>query len=147
MFPRIGKPRKGQPAPWPAETQKHSIATLSHRLGGNLFPTLRALQKPMSECSFWEEKTMTAFTRHPYKQGITYVGHWFFAMGIAARLLASVLAFVLHAMLPFIPIERRLDLEATSAFLLERNHFIQTAAATAHGRPLPGRSFFESRPA
>ena len=81
---------------------------------------------------------MTALTRHPYRQGVTYVGHWLFAMGIAGRLLASVLAFALHALLPFISIEPRLDLEATSAFLLERNHFIETAA-TANGRPLSGR--------
>lgn len=83
---------------------------------------------------------MTAFTRHPYQQGVTYFGHWLFAMGIAARLLVSVLAFVLHAMLPFISIERRLDLEATCAFLLERNHFIEATAATAQGRPLPDRN-------
>ncbi len=83
---------------------------------------------------------MTAFTKHPYKQGITYLGHWVFAMGIACRLLGSVLAFTLHAILPFISIGSRLDLEATSAFLLERNHFIETAAATAHGQANPGRA-------
>jgi hypothetical protein len=87
---------------------------------------------------------MTAFTRHPYKQGITYCRHWLFAMGVAGRLLASVLAFVLHAILPFISIEPRLDLEATSAFLIERNHFIETAAATAHGRPIPDRTISDS---
>jgi hypothetical protein len=82
---------------------------------------------------------MTAFTRHPHRQGITYFGHLVFAMGVAGRLLASVLAFLLHAILPFISIEPRFDLEATSAFLLERNHFIETAATTAHGREIPGR--------
>ena len=81
---------------------------------------------------------MTAFTRHPCKQGVTYIGHWIFAMGIAWRLLASVLAFTLHATLPFISIEPRLDLEATSEFLVERNHFIETAAASAHGQEIPG---------
>lgn len=81
---------------------------------------------------------MTAFTRHPYKQGVTYFGHWVFAIGIACRLLGSVLAFTLHAILPFISIDSRLDLEATSAFLMERNHFIETAAATAHGHATPG---------
>lgn len=80
---------------------------------------------------------MNAFTEHPHEQGVTYFEHWSFAMGIAWRLLCSVLAFALHALLPFITIERRFDLEATSAFLLERNQFIETAAATAHGQPIP----------
>lgn len=83
---------------------------------------------------------MTAFTRHPYRQGVSYAGHWLFAMGIAGRLLASVLAFALHALLPFISIGPQLDLEATSAFLLERNHFIETAAATARGRSVSERA-------
>jgi hypothetical protein len=80
---------------------------------------------------------MNAFTGHPHEQGVSYFEHWSFAMGIAWRLLSSVVAFALHALLPFITIERRFDLEATSAFLLERNRFIETAAATAHGRPNP----------
>jgi hypothetical protein len=83
---------------------------------------------------------MTAFFKHPYRQGVTYFGHWVFAMGIAWRLLASVFAFTLHATLPFVSIEPRLDLEATSAFLMERNRFIETAARTAHGRTKPGRA-------
>lgn len=80
---------------------------------------------------------MKAFTEHPHEQGVTYVEHWSFAMGIAWRLLRSVLAFALHASLPFITIERHFDLEATSAFLLERNEFIETAAAAAHGHSHP----------
>ena len=78
---------------------------------------------------------MNAFTDHPHAQGVTYFEHWNFAMGIAWRLLVSVFSFVIHALLPWITIQRRYDLEATSAFLLERNHFIETAAAEAHGRP------------
>ena len=84
---------------------------------------------------------MTIFTEHPNEQGISYSEHWGFAMGIAWRLLRSVLAFAIHALLPWITIERQLDLEATSAFLLERNDFIESAAdaaRTAHDvRPLP----------
>ena len=72
---------------------------------------------------------MNAFTRHPHEQGITYFEHWAFAMGIAWRLFSSVAAFTIHAMLPFITIERRLDLEATAAYLAERNRFIEAAAA------------------
>lgn len=83
---------------------------------------------------------MNVFTKHPHEQGVTYLEHWFFAMGIAWRLLNSVFAFAIHAMLPFITIERRLDLEATAAFLAERNRFIEAAARAgkvAHdARPL-----------
>ena len=79
---------------------------------------------------------MKPFTDHPHEQGITYFEHWIFAMGIAYRLLASVIAFALHAILPFISIEPSHDLEATAAFLAERNHFIETAAATAHRQPV-----------
>ena len=71
---------------------------------------------------------MTALTQHPRDQGISYIAHWAFAMGIAWRLFHSVIAFVVHAMLPFIAIERQFDLEATSAYLLQRNDFIEAAA-------------------
>ena len=77
---------------------------------------------------------MKAFTNHPNSQGVTYFEHWSFAMGIAWRLLRSVLAFVLHAMLPFITIEQRFDLEATSRFLLERNRFIEDTASVKYRR-------------
>ena len=71
---------------------------------------------------------MKTFTKHPHDQGITYLEHWAFAMGIAWRLLTSVCAFAAHALLPCIAIERRLDLEATADFLAERNRFIGMAA-------------------
>lgn len=71
---------------------------------------------------------MTIFTQHPHAQGISYTAHWSFAMGIAWRLLRSVIAFGVHAMLPCINIEKQLDLEATSTFLLQRNDFIDSAA-------------------
>ena len=82
---------------------------------------------------------MTIFTEHPHAQGVSYFEHWGFAIGIAWRLLRSVLAFAVHALLPFITIERQFDLEATSAFLLERNEFIETAAASARGAKIPAR--------
>ena len=72
---------------------------------------------------------MTAFTQHPHDQGITYFEHWRFAMKIAWRLLRSVVAFGVHALMPWISIEKHLDLEATSAYLLERNEFIESSAA------------------
>lgn len=82
---------------------------------------------------------MNAFTEHPHSQGVTYFEHWGFAMGIAWRLFASVFAFTLHALLPFITIARRFDLEATSAFLLERNRFIESAAAAGLREPVGTR--------
>ena len=78
-------------------------------------------------------------TEHPHEQGVTYFEHWAFAMGIAWRLFSSVVAFALHAVLPFMSIEPRLDLEATAAFLAERNHFIETAAANGLNQASPAR--------
>jgi len=66
------------------------------------------------------------FTAHPARQGITYFEHWCFAMGIAVRLLRSVTAFALHALLPCIPIAPRLDLEATADYLSVCNRWIET---------------------
>lgn len=82
---------------------------------------------------------MNLFIEHPHAQGVTYFQHWAFAMGIAWRLLASVFAFGLHAMLPSVSIRRRFDLEATSAFLLERNRFIEAAAAAGLTKLEPAR--------
>jgi hypothetical protein len=74
---------------------------------------------------------MNPFTAHPQEQGINYREHCYFALGIAGRLMTSVIAFTLHALLPFIPIAPRHDLEATTAFLLERNEWIETSHQTA----------------
>lgn len=75
---------------------------------------------------------MSPFTAHPHQQGVSYVEHWCFAIGIAYRLLMSVVAFAVHAILPFIPIEPQFDLESTAAFLAERNRWIETAKHTSH---------------
>ncbi len=75
---------------------------------------------------------MNPFTAHTQKQGVTYWEHWGFAMGIAYRLLVSVMAFAIHAMLPFISIDSGHDLEATAEFLKERNHWIETAYDRGH---------------
>lgn len=68
---------------------------------------------------------MNVFTEHTRKQGITYIEHWLFAMGIAARLLKSVIAFTLHAVFPFIDIDKKFDLEATARFIQEKNAWIE----------------------
>ena len=69
---------------------------------------------------------MNPFTQHTQQQGISYFEHCCFALGIAWRLLNSVIAFILHAVFPFIGIERDHDLEATMAFLDERNRWIES---------------------
>jgi hypothetical protein len=47
-------------------------------------------------------------------------------------------------MLPFIPIEPRLDLEATTAYLAERNQWIESAKGAVHSDARSG--FAGSRP-
>ncbi len=85
---------------------------------------------------------MNSFTAHPQQQGVSYVEHWCFAMGIAYRLLTNVVAFAVHAMLPFIPIEPRLDLQSTAAYLTERNRWIETAKGTVHADAQPEFAVF-----
>jgi len=75
-----------------------------------------------------DREAWNPLTTHPHRQGISYFEHWRFAMGIAFRLLTSVVAFALHAILPFLPIAPRLDLEATAAYLKERNRWIAAAS-------------------
>jgi len=75
---------------------------------------------------------MQALTKHLQRQGVTYVEHRSFALGIAWRLFATVVAFAVHALMPFVRIEPRLDLEATAAYLAQRNRWIETAKRTAH---------------
>ena len=79
---------------------------------------------------------MTVFTRHLHDQGISYFEHWEFAMGIAWRLLRGVLAFAIHALMPWTTIEKQLDLEATAAYLLDRNEFIEASHAAQDAQPL-----------
>jgi hypothetical protein len=70
---------------------------------------------------------MNPFTTHPQQQGITYLEHLSFAMGTAYRLFHAAVAFAVHALFPFISIEPEFDLEATAAFIKERNEWIETA--------------------
>jgi hypothetical protein len=83
---------------------------------------------------------MNPFTRHPRRQGVTYLEHWRFAMGIAGRLLRSMAAFAVHSVFPFVSIPRELDLESTAAFITERNEWIEAVGASGG----EGRSYGES---
>lgn len=68
---------------------------------------------------------MNIFTQHTQKQGVGYLEHLVFAVGIAARLFSSVVVFFLHGIFPFIDIRKELDLEATTEFLNEQNEWIE----------------------
>jgi hypothetical protein len=80
---------------------------------------------------------MNPLTDHPYQQGITYTEHRRFAAGIAGRLLASGVAFIVHAVLPFVPIGSRLNLESTAEYVLERNRWIENAGGAVRGDAKP----------
>jgi hypothetical protein len=82
---------------------------------------------------------MTLFTEHPGAQGLGYVTHLAFAAGIALRLLRTALAFAVHAIFPFLSIEPRLDLEATSSYLLARNQHVEQLALTSVRRRMTAR--------
>ena len=81
--------------------------------------------------------TINPFTAHTHQQGVTYLDHMEFAIGISTRLLVSVVAFALHAFLPFIDIAPRHDLEATMAFLNERNEWIESQETVTKIDELP----------
>ena len=68
---------------------------------------------------------MNTFTQHTRQQGFTYIEHACFALGIAWRLLHTVIIFSLHGIFPFIAIPAELDLEATVEFLKERNDWLE----------------------
>ena len=68
---------------------------------------------------------MNIFITHTQKQGVTYMEHLVFAIGIAARLANSVIAFTLHAIFPFIDIKKELDLEETAKFIDLQNNWIE----------------------
>lgn len=87
---------------------------------------------------------MNPFTTHPQQQGIRYIEHCHFAMGIACSLLTSVVAFTLHAILPFIPIAPRHDLEKTTAYLMECNQWIESSKDISHVDKQPDFGAVES---
>lgn len=76
---------------------------------------------------------MNPFTQHTQQQGVTYLEHLFFAAGIAWRLLCSVFVITVHAIFPFIDIDKALDLEATADYLQECNNWIENATANKQG--------------
>ena len=57
-------------------------------------------------------------------------------MSIACHLLSSVIAFAVHAIFPFIDIDVTPDLEATTNYLQERNHWIESAKLKEQIKPI-----------
>lgn len=78
---------------------------------------------------------MNPFTRHPHEQGISYGEHAAFALSVAYRLWRSTLLFALHGVLPWSPIPKRFDLEATARFLHERSAWIERSASETKAVP------------
>ena len=87
---------------------------------------------------------MTIFTKHTQQQGVTYLEHLFFAIGIAVRLSSTVIAFALHGIFPFIDIKKELDLEATARFINAKNHWIEDKKHIKQTEPVD-QTIFQAR--
>ena len=79
---------------------------------------------------------MNIFTQHTQQQGVTYLEHLVFAVGIAIRLANSVIAFALHGIFPFIDIKKELDLEATARFIKSKNNWIENQKQVKQKEPI-----------
>ena len=60
--------------------------------------------------------------KHLKERQVSYLDHARFALTIAARLAVSSIAFLIHAILPLIPIPESLNLEATGLYLFEKDN-------------------------
>ena len=87
---------------------------------------------------------MNIFTKHTQQQGVTYLEHLFFAVGIAIRLANSVIAFALHGIFPFIDIKKELDLEATARFINVKNNWIEDKKQIGQTEPVD-QAVFQAR--
>jgi|TARA_R100000008_G_C3446877_1_gene97339 hypothetical protein len=61
------------------------------------------------------------FTKHPHERGRTYWHHLSFATRVGLAMLASSLVFLVHAVFPFVPIPKQLNLESAAKRLLKWN--------------------------
>lgn len=62
-----------------------------------------------------------AFTKHPNENGKTWCEHAVFAVSISWKLAKSSFYFLLHGIMPFIPMPEYYNLESMSAYLLDKN--------------------------
>lgn len=60
--------------------------------------------------------------KHLKERQVSYLNHARFALTISARLAISSIAFLVHAILPFVPIPAWLNLEATGLYLFEKDN-------------------------
>jgi hypothetical protein len=60
--------------------------------------------------------------KHLKLRNKTYTQHARFACAIGIRLLATSIVFLVHGILPFIPIPEVLNLEETSLYLFEKDN-------------------------
>jgi len=71
-------------------------------------------------------KTINPFTRHPWLHaGRGYWSHMLFAVKISARIGLSCLIFLVHAIFPFIPIPKVLNIDKLSQFLENMNQSVK----------------------
>jgi len=62
------------------------------------------------------------FNKHPRANGFSgYLKHARFALGASFRLLLSASIFLAHGLLPFVPVPRFLNFEATVVYLENKN--------------------------
>lgn len=61
------------------------------------------------------------FTKHPSENGKTWCQHARFAFSIAIKMAKSSFYFMLHGLMPFIPMPDYYNLESMSAYLLDKN--------------------------
>ena len=65
------------------------------------------------------------FTKHPAENGKTWWEHAVFAASISFRMAKSSCWFMLHGLMPFIPMPSHCNLESMSDFLLEKNKQVE----------------------
>ena len=73
------------------------------------------------------------FTSHPNTVGESWWDHFTFSLMIGCRLILTGIVFVIHAVLPFIPIPSTLNLSATSMLLGQANFNRNQSKAKRHG--------------
>ena len=62
------------------------------------------------------------FTKHPKENGHSgFFSHLFFSGEIALRMAIATCVFTVHAIFPFIPIPKFLNLEMTIQYLIKKN--------------------------
>ena len=66
------------------------------------------------------------FTKHPREHaGKSYLQHLIFTFKISCRLFVSSMVFIVHGLLPFIDIPKKLNLADTIDFLNDKNKEIE----------------------